>query len=186
MNPSYLNFLQANVLRLIYPYVSVTPLSFFLLFLLIPKAYMFRDYWEDIGTIKTFYDANLALTEAVCLICSARFFFFFNFPILSYMIGLNSVLLEPAICILKIWIMELTKGQSFLFRATYFISNATLLQLFHISWHWLSIFHFLAVSQVWILWPQNAHLYISSIPTANQDRQMSGISINLIWFSAHL
>ncbi|XP_022146276.1 glucose-1-phosphate adenylyltransferase large subunit 1-like [Momordica charantia] len=27
------------------------------------QAYMFRDYWEDIGTIKTFYDANLALTE---------------------------------------------------------------------------------------------------------------------------
>ncbi|XP_019454186.1 PREDICTED: glucose-1-phosphate adenylyltransferase large subunit 1-like isoform X1 [Lupinus angustifolius] len=27
------------------------------------QAYFFRDYWEDIGTIKTFYDANLALTE---------------------------------------------------------------------------------------------------------------------------
>ncbi|KAB2634618.1 glucose-1-phosphate adenylyltransferase large subunit 1-like [Pyrus ussuriensis x Pyrus communis] len=27
------------------------------------QAYMFRDYWEDIGTIKSFYDANLALTE---------------------------------------------------------------------------------------------------------------------------
>lgn len=26
---------------------------------------MFRDYWEDIGTIKSFYDANLALTEEV-------------------------------------------------------------------------------------------------------------------------
>ncbi|GKV42810.1 hypothetical protein SLEP1_g50178 [Rubroshorea leprosula] len=26
-------------------------------------AYIFRDYWEDIGTIKTFYEANLALTE---------------------------------------------------------------------------------------------------------------------------
>nr|GLL47393.1 glucose-1-phosphate adenylyltransferase large subunit 1-like isoform X1 [Ipomoea trifida] len=26
-------------------------------------AYIFRDYWEDIGTIKSFYDANLALTE---------------------------------------------------------------------------------------------------------------------------
>ncbi|KAJ8763544.1 hypothetical protein K2173_002427 [Erythroxylum novogranatense] len=26
-------------------------------------AYTFRDYWEDIGTIKTFYEANLALTE---------------------------------------------------------------------------------------------------------------------------
>ncbi|GLU02885.1 hypothetical protein SLE2022_201180 [Rubroshorea leprosula] len=27
------------------------------------QAYIFRDYWEDIGTIKTFYEANLALTE---------------------------------------------------------------------------------------------------------------------------
>ncbi|KAJ7967304.1 Glucose-1-phosphate adenylyltransferase [Quillaja saponaria] len=27
------------------------------------QAYIFRDYWEDIGTIKSFYDANLALTE---------------------------------------------------------------------------------------------------------------------------
>ncbi|CAK9326457.1 unnamed protein product [Citrullus colocynthis] len=27
------------------------------------QAYIFRDYWEDIGSIKTFYDANLALTE---------------------------------------------------------------------------------------------------------------------------
>ncbi|XP_009621409.1 glucose-1-phosphate adenylyltransferase large subunit 1 [Nicotiana tomentosiformis] len=26
------------------------------------QAYIFRDYWEDIGTIKSFYDANLALT----------------------------------------------------------------------------------------------------------------------------
>ncbi|PON79487.1 Glucose-1-phosphate adenylyltransferase [Parasponia andersonii] len=29
------------------------------------QAYLFRDYWEDIGTIKTFYDANLALTEEI-------------------------------------------------------------------------------------------------------------------------
>lgn len=29
------------------------------------QAYIFRDYWEDIGTIKTFYDANLALAEEV-------------------------------------------------------------------------------------------------------------------------
>ncbi|KAM1763770.1 hypothetical protein ACFX11_003080 [Malus domestica] len=29
------------------------------------QAYMFRDYWEDIGTIKSFYDANLALTEEI-------------------------------------------------------------------------------------------------------------------------
>ncbi|PSS19143.1 Glucose-1-phosphate adenylyltransferase large subunit like [Actinidia chinensis var. chinensis] len=27
------------------------------------QAYVFRDYWEDIGTIKSFYDANLALAE---------------------------------------------------------------------------------------------------------------------------
>ncbi|XP_020206422.1 glucose-1-phosphate adenylyltransferase large subunit 1 [Cajanus cajan] len=27
------------------------------------QSYFFRDYWEDIGTIKSFYDANLALTE---------------------------------------------------------------------------------------------------------------------------
>ncbi|EPS74142.1 glucose-1-phosphate adenylyltransferase [Genlisea aurea] len=27
------------------------------------QAYIFRDYWEDIGTIKSFYDANLALTH---------------------------------------------------------------------------------------------------------------------------
>ncbi|KAI9074929.1 hypothetical protein K1719_043092 [Acacia pycnantha] len=27
------------------------------------QAFFFRDYWEDIGTIKSFYDANLALTE---------------------------------------------------------------------------------------------------------------------------
>nr|GEW62582.1 glucose-1-phosphate adenylyltransferase large subunit 3, chloroplastic/amyloplastic [Tanacetum cinerariifolium] len=27
------------------------------------KAFLFNDYWEDIGTIKSFFDANLALTE---------------------------------------------------------------------------------------------------------------------------
>ncbi|KAL9269658.1 Glucose-1-phosphate adenylyltransferase large subunit 1-like protein [Drosera capensis] len=27
------------------------------------QAYLFRDYWEDIGTLKSFYDANLALTK---------------------------------------------------------------------------------------------------------------------------
>ncbi|KAL8129541.1 hypothetical protein V2J09_018696 [Rumex salicifolius] len=27
------------------------------------QAYMFKDYWEDIGTLKSFYEANLALTE---------------------------------------------------------------------------------------------------------------------------
>ncbi|KAA3490411.1 ADP-glucose pyrophosphorylase small subunit ADPGp-2 [Gossypium australe] len=31
---------------------------------IIPSAaYLFNDYWEDIGTIKSFFDANLALTE---------------------------------------------------------------------------------------------------------------------------
>ncbi|GAU22052.1 hypothetical protein TSUD_309560 [Trifolium subterraneum] len=29
------------------------------------QAYFFGDYWEDIGTIKSFYDANLALTKEV-------------------------------------------------------------------------------------------------------------------------
>lgn len=29
------------------------------------QAYLFNDYWEDIGTIKSFFDANLALTEQV-------------------------------------------------------------------------------------------------------------------------
>src|SRR4029077_7562025 len=27
------------------------------------QAYLFKDYWEDIGTIEAFYNANLALTE---------------------------------------------------------------------------------------------------------------------------
>ena len=27
------------------------------------QAYLFNDYWEDIGTIKAFYDANMALTQ---------------------------------------------------------------------------------------------------------------------------
>jgi glucose-1-phosphate adenylyltransferase len=27
------------------------------------QAYLFNDYWEDIGTIEAFYDANLALTR---------------------------------------------------------------------------------------------------------------------------
>lgn len=27
------------------------------------QAYLFKDYWEDIGTIESFYEANLALTE---------------------------------------------------------------------------------------------------------------------------
>ncbi|KAK3431824.1 hypothetical protein EUGRSUZ_E03793 [Eucalyptus grandis] len=28
------------------------------------QAYLFNDYWEDIGTIKSFFDTNLALTES--------------------------------------------------------------------------------------------------------------------------
>lgn len=32
------------------------------------KGYVYRDYWEDIGTIKSFYEANLALVEEVCSI----------------------------------------------------------------------------------------------------------------------
>jgi hypothetical protein len=29
------------------------------------QGYLFKDYWEDIGTIKSFFDANLALTDSV-------------------------------------------------------------------------------------------------------------------------
>jgi glucose-1-phosphate adenylyltransferase len=29
------------------------------------QAFLFNDYWEDIGTIGSFFDANLALTEQV-------------------------------------------------------------------------------------------------------------------------
>jgi hypothetical protein len=32
------------------------------------QAYLFRDYWEEIGTIKSFFDANLALTAQVFLL----------------------------------------------------------------------------------------------------------------------
>jgi len=28
-------------------------------------AYLFNDYWEDIGTMKSFFDANLALAQTV-------------------------------------------------------------------------------------------------------------------------
>ena len=30
-------------------------------------AYLFNDYWVDIGTIKSFFEANLALAQQVCL-----------------------------------------------------------------------------------------------------------------------
>ena len=29
------------------------------------QAYLFNDYWEDIGTIKSFFEANLALAAQV-------------------------------------------------------------------------------------------------------------------------
>ena len=29
------------------------------------QAYLFNDYWEDIGTIKSFFEANLALAQQV-------------------------------------------------------------------------------------------------------------------------
>lgn len=29
------------------------------------QAYLFNDYWEDIGTIKSFFEANLALAAHV-------------------------------------------------------------------------------------------------------------------------
>lgn len=32
------------------------------------QAYLFNDYWEDIGTIKSFFDSNLALTQQVRLV----------------------------------------------------------------------------------------------------------------------
>ncbi|KVH99351.1 ADP-glucose pyrophosphorylase, conserved site-containing protein [Cynara cardunculus var. scolymus] len=31
------------------------------------QAYLFNDYWEDIGTIRSFFDANLALTEQLTM-----------------------------------------------------------------------------------------------------------------------
>ena len=33
-------------------------------------AYLFNDYWEDIGTIKSFFDANLALAQTVSHLCT--------------------------------------------------------------------------------------------------------------------
>lgn len=32
------------------------------------QAYLFNDYWEDIGTIRSFFEANLALTEHVSVL----------------------------------------------------------------------------------------------------------------------
>ena len=31
------------------------------------QAYLFNDYWEDIGTIRSFFEANLALTDHVSI-----------------------------------------------------------------------------------------------------------------------
>lgn len=28
------------------------------------QAHLFKGYWEDIGTVRAFYDANLALTDS--------------------------------------------------------------------------------------------------------------------------
>lgn len=51
-------FLQKFYLQ----YITMVAMKKYMLFL---QAYYFGDYWEDIGTIKSFYDANLALTEEV-------------------------------------------------------------------------------------------------------------------------
>lgn len=34
-------------------------------------AYLFNDYWEDIGTMKSFFEANLGLAQTVraCIVC---------------------------------------------------------------------------------------------------------------------
>lgn len=42
--------------------LAIESLSYMLLH---DQAYLFNDYWEDIGTVKSFFDANLALTEQV-------------------------------------------------------------------------------------------------------------------------
>lgn len=62
---------------------------------------MFRDYWEDIGTIKTFYDANMALTEEVRYISWTQIFFVLIF-LYSCIICPYSLLLDFAIVILRI------------------------------------------------------------------------------------
>ncbi|KAJ0093873.1 hypothetical protein Patl1_25428 [Pistacia atlantica] len=46
------------------------------------KAYLFNDYWEDIGTIRSFFEANLALTEHTQAI--SHFFCDFQPPIFSF------------------------------------------------------------------------------------------------------
>lgn len=49
-----------------------------------PQAYLFKDYWEDIGTIKSFFDANLALAEQV-----SRFFLITVFSSYSSMLDIK-------------------------------------------------------------------------------------------------
>ena len=36
------------------------------------QAYLFNDYWEDIGTIKSFFEANLALAAQVAMHSDGR------------------------------------------------------------------------------------------------------------------
>jgi ADP-glucose pyrophosphorylase len=38
------------------------------MFFCLLQAYLFDGYWEDIGTIKSFFEANLALTDQVYIL----------------------------------------------------------------------------------------------------------------------
>jgi hypothetical protein len=54
------------------------------------QAYLFNDYWEDIGTIKSFFEANLALAEQVCLLGFLHttgniFFYHFAFKVCIFL-----------------------------------------------------------------------------------------------------
>ena len=44
------------------------------------RCHIFDDYWEDIGTVKAFFDANLQLTDPVPLFD----FYDENYPIYNY------------------------------------------------------------------------------------------------------
>ena len=48
------------------------------------QAYLFNDYWEDIGTIRSFFEANLALTEHVRTNLSSKILFIIKNIICSY------------------------------------------------------------------------------------------------------
>jgi ADP-glucose pyrophosphorylase len=48
-----------------YSFLEVLTIQAACSFCLFFQAFFFGDYWEDIGTIKSFYDANMALTEEV-------------------------------------------------------------------------------------------------------------------------